>query len=354
MPSITVPQVAQGWWTQLPVGRVTHILDTSLDAIRVALDPLPDGAPPFVIYQPDRASLKLDQIALMQHELERAAVKLFPAWLPGAEHIAGAKGAGVAAVRLMAADRARVRKQFAPFVSDRAEAAVRGTHQIDGAYAPQIRATGAAWAIAEAYDSAYTALVMDIPDGLSEAAGKKLVSAADWIAGNSGTSVWLTGALPSTVDKYVAVSLNLAPLLQDRTGEFLRTEPLAVADDPLFVEVPPLAGVPRADSRAECTLEQALSRHGWAVGRSWNQTYTSSRLARPFRLDLWWKAEKCVVEVDGPEHHEPVHYAADRRRDVQLQLDGHAVLRYTNDQVLGDLDRVILEIGRLIRSRRKQ
>lgn len=325
---------------------MTLVKEASLDAVRVALDPLPDSAPPIIIYQPDAAALELDQISVMRQELEYAAIRLFPAWLPGAEHIAGPQGAGVEAVRALALARAKASHRFGPYLADLAEAALRGGPLPGGNYAPTIRAGVSAWVIAQSYERDYAALVIDIPTDISQGGEAKLASAADWIAGQSGMAVWLTGHL-STVDKYIGISVHLEPVLEERTGPVAR--PLAPV-----IAMPPLAGRPRADSAAECALEAALRKRTWAEGRCWNQTYQSNSLARPFRLDLWWRKERCVVEIDGPEHHQPLHYAADRRRDVQLQLDGHAVLRYTNDQVLGDLDRVISEIGRLVRSRRSQ
>lgn len=115
---------------------------------------------------------------------------------------------------------------------------------------------------------------------------------------------------------------------------------------------PALTGRPRADSPAELKLESVLSGQTWATGRVWNATYQPEPLAPTYRLDLWWAAECCVVEIDGPEHHNAVHYAADRRRDVRLQLAGNAVLRFTNDQVLTDVRTVVSQIERYIRSRR--
>ena len=282
----------------------------------------------------------------MRQELERGAIRLFPAWLPGAEHIAGPQGSGVKAVRALASSRAKAAQQSAPFLADLAEASLTGGHLPVGNYAPALRASVSAWAIAQSYGRDYAALVIDIPEDVSPGGESKLTSAADWIAGQSGMAVWLIGRL-STMDKYVTVSIPIEPVLEERTGP-IGPPPTSV------ITMPPLEGRPRADSQAECALEAALQKRPWAEGRRWNQTYQSNPLALRFRLDLWWREERCVVEIDGPEHHEPLHYAADRRRDVQLQLDGHAVLRYTNDQVLGDLDRVISEIGRLVRSRRSQ
>ncbi|GII42256.1 endonuclease domain-containing protein [Planotetraspora phitsanulokensis] len=115
---------------------------------------------------------------------------------------------------------------------------------------------------------------------------------------------------------------------------------------------PAVTGRPHPASAAEQALERALASSQWAAGRAWNQTHRSHALARTFRLDLLWREERCVVEVDGPEHREAVRFEADRRRDVQLQLDGFAVLRFTNDQIASDLAAVVRQLERFVTSRR--
>ncbi|WP_235489834.1 DUF559 domain-containing protein, partial [Frankia sp. AvcI1] len=54
-----------------------------------------------------------------------------------------------------------------------------------------------------------------------------------------------------------------------------------------------------------------------------------------------------------PEHRGVAHYESDRRRDAELVLDGFAVLRFTNDQVLDDVDAVASQIERCVEARRK-
>jgi very-short-patch-repair endonuclease len=76
------------------------------------------------------------------------------------------------------------------------------------------------------------------------------------------------------------------------------------------------------------------------------------KLANLIRVDLLWAEERCVVEVDGPDHCGVLKFEADRRRDVNLQLEGFAVLRFTNDQILGDVATVRSQIERFIQSRR--
>ncbi len=326
-----------GWWRDLPAARVSLITGADRDAILTALDPLPPGAPPVIAYRPPGD--EPDLVGALLAELERVAVGLYPAWLPGAEHIAGPQGAGVPAVRALATDAARRRRQFGPFLADLAEQSLSDGNLVSG-YAPVVRAAGFGRVIADSFDRPYAVLLIDVPDGLPAAGLHQIATAAQWLAEHSSLGVWLTGSDLSTVDRFVTVPVDLGA-------------PPRPAMPPA-VSVSPLAGRPRADSPAELALEAALDRQEWARGRSWNQTYHPQALAVPFRLDLWWPVERVVVEVDGPEHYAPIKYAADRRRDAQLQLDGHAVLRYTNEQVLSDHQRVVSEIKRLVGGRRPE
>ena len=116
---------------------------------------------------------------------------------------------------------------------------------------------------------------------------------------------------------------------------------------------PPVAGRPHPQSRSERAVERALERLPWAEGRAWNQTFRARPLEPPVRLDLLWKRERCVFEFDGPEHLDPLHYEADRRRDWLLQLAGFTVARFTNDQVERDLAAVVSHIEQLVTARRR-
>jgi hypothetical protein len=103
----------------------------------------------------------------------------------------------------------------------------------------------------------------------------------------------------------------------------------------------------------EATLEAVLRRQEhWAYGRLWNATYQPAAVRSPIRPDLLWPAERVAVELDGPEHCRPAQYDADRDRDVHLQLDGYAVLRFTNARVRYDVQAVAAQIEHLIRTRR--
>lgn len=56
--------------------------------------------------------------------------------------------------------------------------------------------------------------------------------------------------------------------------------------------------------------------------------------------------EKClIIEVDGVVHEEQKQY--DEERDAYLRSRGYTILRFNNDQVLGDLPSVLRMIERV-------
>ena len=61
-----------------------------------------------------------------------------------------------------------------------------------------------------------------------------------------------------------------------------------------------------------------------------------------FIADFYCHQYKLVVEVDGEYHNEQLDY--DEGRTAELQNLGITVIRFTNDEVMSDVDRVVEEI----------
>lgn len=338
------------WWAGIEPGRVVG--SEHIDALRSepALDaPYGDDAPGVVrCLAKDADAACADQVENLLAQLELAAIALFPRWLPDAARFDGPQGGAIAAVRAVAARTAAVSEHYGPYLADLAERALRssggstkdrrekeaavaltaasGRTALRSKYSAAIRAAELARVVAAAHQCRSAAMLIEMPNALSSSAERALTAAAEWIAYHGG---WR-----------IALARGLAPTPADRGS----SNPDLPAE--------PVEGGPRRDSRAELALEAALRAHSWATGRVWNQTYQSGPLAPVYRLDLWWRAQRCVVEIDGPEHRTAERYAADRRRDVQLQLDGQSVLRFTNDDVLDDVAGVVARIERLVRGRR--
>ncbi len=389
------PRVRRGGtWAMLPTDRVIRLADTVEPAVRAALDPLPADAPAVLGYRPAaRPSLAACQRALLA-DLESVAVALFPGWLPGAEVIESAGGAGVAAARALAGRAAAALDVFGPYLADLAERSLRGV-PTGTRFTVEVRAAGVAKAIAAGYGRDRLALLVD--PGASGGRPRDRQTALDalaWFAYTARVGVWLTG-LPDGPDadraRTVSCPASGRPAPADRASETTasplpgeaaaptraartpaginQTEPAPATatatatdepatpaggdDRPERVVLPAVVGRPHPASRAEKRLEGALRAREWAHGRAWNQPHRPGPLTGLHYLDLVWSAERVVIEVDGPEHRGVAHYESDRRRDAELVLDGFAVLRFTNDQVLDDVDAVASQIERCVEARRK-
>lgn len=322
----------------LPADRTVQVRGAAADDIAITLAQGTAELPAALIYRMRPAATLAEFVTTVLDNLESAAIGLFPAWLPGAEHIRVPGGAGLVAVRAVAAAHASRSAHFGPFLSDLAATALGGKVAARRRFPPENRAVGLARVITDALRRYRLILVVDVPAGLS-AAGELVVAAGcGWLADRGRFGVWLTGAPLMTVDWLATATLTSSP-----TGMVDTAPPQ-----------PMVVGAPHPRSFAEAALEAALATQGWAAGRRWNQTYQSHTLRNPARLDLLWPDERCIVEIDGPEHCEPAKFDADRRRDVQLQLDGYAVLRFTNARVLHDVEAVVTQIGQFIETRRRE
>src|SRR6266487_823372 len=107
-----------GFWTDLPVGRVTRLCGASHEAISLTLDPLRDSMPAILTYYPEIGSSLSETVGFVLSKLEQVAVGLWPGWLPGAGRLDGAGGAAIAAARALAADMAAATGHFGPFLAD--------------------------------------------------------------------------------------------------------------------------------------------------------------------------------------------------------------------------------------------
>ena len=70
-------------------------------------------------------------------------------------------------------------------------------------------------------------------------------------------------------------------------------------------------------------------------------------------VDLLWTRGRLVVEVDGDDHREAYKFAADHRRDFELQISDYAVLRLINHEVLTDTALAVARIREFVHHRRK-
>ena len=67
-----------------------------------------------------------------------------------------------------------------------------------------------------------------------------------------------------------------------------------------------------------------------------------------FIVDFYCPSARLVIEIDGGQHYTEEGAAHDSRRDAYLNSIGLNVLRFSNLDVLGNMDGVIAEIVRYL------
>jgi very-short-patch-repair endonuclease len=319
----------------VPSDRVVQLHGGRADDIATALAHGGSDVPAVVVHRVRRIEGSPAIVEDLLDDLEDIAVQLFPAWLPDAEYIREPGGAGVAAVRALAGVKAAQSVHFGQFLGDLAASGLSGERMRPGGFLPETRAVGLTRVVADGFRRPALVILVEVSPGLHAGAQHALATAGAWLADRGRLGVWLTGDPLSSVDW-----LTRAEIL-----------PGAVIAQP---RSPSSGGAPHPSSTAEATLEAVLASQRWSHGRFWNQSYQSHVLRSPVRLDLFWPAERCVVEIDGPEHCRPEQFESDRQRDVQLQMDGYAVLRFTNARVRHDVEAVVRQIGKFIEDRRRE
>jgi hypothetical protein len=336
-------------WAQLPLDRPIIIEGVSGESLALFVEPLPVDAPAIVTYAPAPEQRPAAVVATLLVELDRIARELFPAWLPSAAEIGSRAGAGLAAVRSIALRVAEATGQYGPFLADLAERSLGARPGTNGPFDAEVRAAGLAAVIARAYRRTHTAVLVRVAEGLDAEQWKALVAGGRWLSDSGRFGIWFLGDALRAADGVEVV--RFTPASGDRLLDVESTAAERVAPGEV-IAYPPIAGRPHPGSRTEQLLEAALASAEWAAGREWNQSYQSHPLTNPVRVDLLWRDERCIVEIDGAEHRDPVRFAADRQRDVLLQLAGYAVLRFTNDQVLAHRDLVLTQIQQFLAGRR--
>ena len=64
----------------------------------------------------------------------------------------------------------------------------------------------------------------------------------------------------------------------------------------------------------------------------------------PFFADFCCREAKLVIEIDGVTHETPEELASDNRRTAWLEAQGYRVIRFRNEELMGDLDAVLERI----------
>jgi very-short-patch-repair endonuclease len=320
----------------------------------LVLESLPDEAPAVVTYRPSVVASAGAVVREALGELESVAIGLVPAWLPEARYIEGQSSASVAAVRALAHQAAEHHESYGPFLAELAERAQRAAPRRSSRIPAEVRAAGLATVIAKCLERAHVAVLVYLQHDLTVHGERSVVDACEWLAHHGGLAVWLAGAPLSYVDRVSTAEVEVTGSLAEIVQLAKPSDPATEEPDPISrsgLTYPAARGVPHTDH--EKAVATILATKDWARGHRWNHRLHLDVLNPPYVVDLFFESERCIVEIDGDDHRRMPKFERDRRRDVDLQTAGYAVLRFTNDQVSTNLEGVLVLIQRFLDSRRQ-
>lgn len=88
----------------------------------------------------------------------------------------------------------------------------------------------------------------------------------------------------------------------------------------------------------------------WAClkGNALGTTFRRQCVILDFIADFYAPEHSLIIEVDGEYHEEEGQIILDEARSERLRDKGYNILRFTNDEVLSDTDKVLSEITEYI------
>ncbi len=103
----------------------------------------------------------------------------------------------------------------------------------------------------------------------------------------------------------------------------------------------------RSNRKNPTEAEQIL----WSLlkGRQQGVAFRRQHVIGQFIADLSCPSLGLVIEIDGGYHQLPDQQLSDERRAAWLEEKGYTVLRFTNEEIIGDTTRVIEHIQRKIK-----
>lgn len=127
-------------------------------------------------------------------------------------------------------------------------------------------------------------------------------------------------------------NISLSPALPTREGE----EPWNTADPALYEELKEKAESMRKNStEAESAMWEMLR------GKNLDAKFRRQHIIGDYIVDFVCLDSQLVVEIDGDYHNDPEQKELDRQRTNFLQSKGFSVLRFTNEEVIGNTDETL-------------
>jgi very-short-patch-repair endonuclease len=95
--------------------------------------------------------------------------------------------------------------------------------------------------------------------------------------------------------------------------------------------------------RREASLAERLLWLALSSGKLSGHRFTCQYQIGPYFCDLVCRSAKLVIEIDGYSH--DIRQSCDARRDSFLRNQGYRVLRFSNDDVMQNLEGVVATIA---------
>ena len=100
------------------------------------------------------------------------------------------------------------------------------------------------------------------------------------------------------------------------------------------------------ENRKQMTLAESVLWDALRKGRLSGHKFLRQHIIGDFIVDFLCRDDGLILEVDGGYHSEPQQMVSDAQRDEWLEQQGYTVMRFSNDEVLNNIDHVLMTIER--------
>jgi very-short-patch-repair endonuclease len=100
------------------------------------------------------------------------------------------------------------------------------------------------------------------------------------------------------------------------------------------------------ENRKQMTLAESVLWDALRRGSLSDHKFLRQHVIGDFIVDFLCRDDGLILEVDGGYHSEPQQIVSDVERDEWLEQQGYTVMRFSNDEVLNNIDNVLMTIER--------
>ena len=100
------------------------------------------------------------------------------------------------------------------------------------------------------------------------------------------------------------------------------------------------------ENRKQMTLAESVLWESLRRGNLSGHKFLRQHIIGDYIVDFLCRDDGLIIEVDGGYHSEPQQSVSDAERDEWLEQQGYSVLRFSNDEVLNNINNVLMTIER--------